>query len=119
MKIKSQNTQSYPAHLAIVYLINDFLTQKLDSYLSNTSMIDLVHNKSFIINSIQQAIQTDLRLYLNSTLNEKPYCLFIHQMKYLPEYIDDIISMWNPLINKTLETKISYLQSIYFNTQIN
>jgi hypothetical protein len=118
MQIKSQNYRSCPAHFAIVYLINDFLKQRLDYHLNNTSMMDIAHKEKFVIKSIGELVQSDLDQYLTSILKQEPYCLLIDKMKYLTEYIDGIIRMWSPSINAALETKISFLQSSYFNTQV-
>ena len=118
MQIKSQTKRSCPAHFAIVYLINDFLKQRLDYHLTNSSMVDIIHKEAFIIKSIGELVQSDLEQYLTSVLKQKPYCLLIDKMKYLPEYIDGIIRMWTPSINTAIETRISFLQSIYFDTQV-
>ena len=111
MQIQSQTNQRFPAHFAIVYLINDFLKQRLDYYLTNCSMVDIVHNETLVMKSTLELIQSDLQQYLTSILTKEPYSLLIDKMKYLPEYIDAIVRMWTPSINAALETRIAFLQS--------
>jgi hypothetical protein len=118
MALKLKDNKICPDDFEIVSLINEFLKQRMDVYLADTSVMDSIYKKDFTIKLVAELIKSDIHQYLSSIFMQEKYYLLVDDPRHLSVYIDAIIKMWTPLINAALETRIKNIHSKYFNQEV-
>ena len=113
MNKEAQLSAKYTPDIDVIILLNNFLKQKLNYCFTNVSVVEIMRNKTIVIESINQLMKFELRQYLIELMWKKPYRSLIDNMEHLPQYIDAIVKMWAPSINAAVEMKIEYIQSEY------
>lgn len=109
MQLETDYDQIYPPNVQIVYLINDFTQQRIETYLAYISVACFIGKEEPIIEEINQQIKVDLYQYLTQLLKSKPYNSLVTNKNYILEYVNTIIKLWMPSITDAIAAKAQTL----------
>ncbi len=107
----------YKNNEKIIYLIHNFIQERIDHYFLNSKLELMYTNESLFINTIRQQIKPDLYHYIATLLTQYSNYLSKDKITDFTKLIDLISMKWDVVINSSLDSRIRYVQSNHIHTK--